>query len=76
MKTIYKYIEFKDYSNPKNKTKRFVCMNKSHNDYLGEVSWHNAWRQYCYFANASTYYSAGCLADIQDFIKQLMDERK
>ena len=44
-------------------------------DELGIVKWYGPWRRYCYFPHGIEIYSAGCLADIQDFINQLMKER-
>ncbi len=43
---------------------------------LGVIKWYGAWRQYAFFPEANTLYSAGCLQDIQDHIKFLMERRK
>jgi len=43
---------------------------------LATIGWWNAWRRYCLYPHALTVWSAGCLADIQDFIGKLMAERK
>ncbi len=76
MKTEYKYIHFDDYSNQKQKTGRWMCMNTNHGTWLGEVKWGCGWRQYCFFSAPAVVFSGGCLDDISHFIKQLMDQRK
>ncbi len=78
MQTQYKHIRFDDYprhSDDKRKTKRFMIFNRS-DVYIGEVSWQNGWRQYCFFPASGTVFSRSCLADIQHFIQQLVEERK
>lgn len=45
---------------------------------LGTVKWMPQWRQYCFFPpfdGLVTIFSAGCLQDIQDFLKQAMKVR-
>lgn len=56
-------------------TTRWDCWSHRDGD-LGQVHWYGAWRQYCYFPSENTVFSAGCLKDITDFIKWLMDERR
>ena len=73
MKTIYKHIFFEEISLPR-KTKTFVVRNKAINSLLGTVKWYAPWRQYCFFPTPSDLvFSATCLADIQDFIRELMN---
>ena len=49
----------------------------SHRDgYLGQVKWYSGWRQYCWFPEGDTVFSAGCLKDVAEFIVWLMQERK
>lgn len=43
---------------------------------LGIIKWHAPWRQCCFFPNSGCVFSRGCMNDINDFIKKLMDERK
>jgi len=78
MKTEYKHIHFDDisYSYPTRKTKSFACRSNNTDTPLGDIQWERAWRQYCFFPVHLTVFSKGCLNDIADFIKQLMDERK
>ena len=61
------------------KTKTNVYGLVSARDYdidLGVVKWYAPWRQYCFFPDRDTVFSPGCIADIIQFIKELMDERK
>jgi hypothetical protein len=60
----------------KRKTAVWQCLNKSTDFSLGTIQWHSAWRQYCFFPEWNTVFNRGCLEDINDFIQQLMDERK
>jgi hypothetical protein len=76
MKTEYQYIRFDDYSNPKQKTGRWMCVNRTHGSFLGEVKWYPGWRQYCFEPVGHTVFSKVCLDDIGHFIRQLMDARK
>jgi len=71
----YRYIEFK-LLEKKSKTSVWECLNINSSVRLGIVKWYPYWRQYCYFPEKDTVYSVGCLEDINDFITQLMMERK
>lgn len=71
----YKYISFERLQS-KGKTSVWGCKSNSSGDILGLVKWYGAWRQYCFFPSPVTVFNTACLTDIQDFIKQLMDERK
>jgi hypothetical protein len=76
MKTKYEYIHFVlDESFQSAKTTRWFCSSNSSDDVLGIVKWYAAWRQYCFFPSEDSIFNNGCLADIQDFIKQLMQDR-
>ena len=74
MKTEYQYIRFDQYSVPSAKTSHWFCVNRRSGVVLAEIKWYGPWRQYCVFPFHSTVYSAGCLADTQDFLGQLMAE--
>ena len=73
----YKYIQF-DLVQQKEKTQIYAVRNIKSQLILGYVAWHCGWRQYCFGPTLmqETIYSEGCLKDIADFIKQLMDARK
>ena len=43
---------------------------------LGEIKWHGAWRQFCFFPTNDTLWSDGCLADVRSFLKRLRAERR
>ena len=68
----YEYLWFVEKPRPAGrKTGIYSCRNLNSNNELGEVRWHNHWRQYCYFPTVQAVYSAGCLKDITDFIRRL-----
>ena len=70
MKTEYEYLRFAEL--PKRddrKTSTYSCQNLKSTTELGLVKWHGAWRQYCFFPTIQAVYSAGCLGDIADFIR-------
>ena len=77
MKTRYKYIHFECVPTPPTrKTAIFYCHNINIGAILGVVRWHSSWRQYCFMPKDFTVFSRSCLADVQHFIQQLMDERE
>lgn len=78
-KTEYEYFIVKPLPLlPGRKTRDYEILNKSSGDFLGSVKWYGQWRQFCFFArlNVETVFSAACLADIQNFLGRLDDERK
>lgn len=70
-----KYLDFDEEYN-KGKTKKFTVLNNVTGDDIGEIKWHGAWRQYCFFPDYETFWSRGCLQEIQEFIYKLMCERQ
>lgn len=78
MKTHFEFIHFLDisYAYPHRKTWVHECRNNRSDDLLGLVEWDGRWRQYVFIPCENTIYSAGCLADIQAFVKSLMLARK
>jgi len=70
MKTEYKYLQFSELIST-GKTSKWSCQTKNGCHSLGNIKWYGAWRQYCYFPVVQAVYSAGCLDDIADFLKQL-----
>lgn len=75
----YEYIYFNRIKTKKmilRKTSIWSCMSKRGRDLLGIVKWYGPWRQYCFFPTDPTVFSAGCMADIIDFIKKADDERR
>lgn len=43
---------------------------------LGVIKWYGPWRRYIFEAYEGVVWSWGCLEQIQDFIKKLMEERR
>lgn len=41
---------------------------------LGEIKWYGAWRQYCFYPEANCVFNKGCLLDIQQFLKDAMED--
>lgn len=76
MKTEYQYIRFVQVQTPIRKTSVWTCRAIRSGTVLGLVSWHGAWRSFCFFPEGGTVFSTGCLVDVQHFIQQLMDARK
>jgi hypothetical protein len=74
-KNRYEFISFSQV--PSNgKTQIWQCLSNNGGYALGVVKWYGAWRQYCFFPSGETIFNVGCLSDIQDFIRQLMEERR
>jgi hypothetical protein len=72
----HKYLLFIELQ-PKAKTKHFDVRNKLSGCKLGTVKWYAPWRRYCFFIELpGLVFDAGCLADIQEFINRLMEERE
>jgi hypothetical protein len=75
MKTEYEFIHFIK-TDQKKITSVWSVRNNRSKEELGIVKWYPAWRQYSYFPTVQAVYSAGCLMDIIDFIKQLKAGRE
>ena len=43
---------------------------------LGRIQWYSQWRQYTFSPGFPTTWNRDCLKDVQDFLQQLMDNRK
>lgn len=73
MKTVYGFITFEKVDlKKKRKTQVWSCINRKADRDIGTIMWYPQWRQYCYFPELDTVYSAGCCEDIAGFINQLM----
>ena len=70
------YLSFDELIIIGKKTKTVLVRSKSSGDTLGTIKWYCAWRQYCFYPNADTLWSKGCLDDVNNKIRQLMEERK
>ena len=72
-----KYLWFnKQPKKPERKTDLFEVRSKLSGSILGYVHWYSQWRRYVFSPSSATIFDANCLADIQDFIKKLMQERR
>ena len=60
---------------PGRKTRIYDISSVRQEAHLGQIKWHGAWRQYCFFPNGYTIWSAGCLGDVNDFLARLKRER-
>lgn len=74
------YIEFKLVQKLP-KTAIYAVISKSSGKRLGTIRWYGPWRQYVFIPInvgpiMETTWSRGCLQQIQDFIDELMEERK
>lgn len=76
MKTKYKYIHFEEIDSTGKKTSAWSCFNNKSKSALGIIKWYGSWRQYCWFPFGGTVFNKGCNENINDFITQLMEERK
>jgi hypothetical protein len=69
----FEYITIENVgSSPSGKTEVFWVRAKSNGAQLGTVKWHGPWRQYAFFPQPDTLYSAGCLNDVSSFIEDEM----
>jgi len=75
MNKEYKYIYFKELT-AKLKTRVFLVLNKTSDDFLGYVKWYAPWRRYCFLPYTNLVFDAGCLTDISNFLNEIMAERK
>lgn len=64
------YLEFKILEN-KPKTVVVGVYSKRDRNLLGTVKWYPSWRQYTFFPESYTLWSAGCLEDIINYIREL-----
>ena len=69
------YLEF-SIIGQKPKTKIVGVWSKRSGDRLGLIKWYPGWRQYAFFPENYTVFNIGCLNEIQDRMKRMMDERR
>lgn len=68
------YIRFEQAPSLGRKTVVYRVMSVHRGTQLGIICWHGPWRQYVFWPAEGTYWSVGCLADVQEFIAGLMAE--
>ena len=68
----YKYIAMQETipTSKGRKTKVWDVMNKVHGVFIGQIKWHGAWRQYCFFTQEPIILAKGCMLDINNFIQE------
>jgi len=49
----------------------FSVTNNSSGTQIGMIGWYPRWKQFVFFAESNTVWSAGCLADVQGFLNAL-----
>jgi len=69
------YVRF-ELLEKKKKTNVYLVVSKSSGASLGRIRWYFAWRQYVFEPFAETVWSRGCMEEVREFIKELMDARK
>lgn len=72
------YIDFEQIGST-GKTKVFTIQPKNSTDLsesLGLIKWYSPWRKYCFYPEPQTIFDVKCLKNINDFITNLMEERK
>jgi len=68
----YKYFTVKQQPlQPGRKTHVYLVINNREKYTIGRIEWYGPWRQFCFFPDAGTVWSAGCLDDIQDMLRSL-----
>ncbi len=70
-----RYIEF-DKIGDTGKTEIWNILSKSSEFILGRISWYGPWRQYCFFPSPNSVFNNTCMAEIIEFIKELMAKRR
>lgn len=72
----FEYLVLEQVPDDKKKTMMIDVLSRRHGDKLGTIKWYGPWRQYVFTPEPGTLYSAGCLADIETSIVELMNDRK
>ena len=70
-----KYLEF-DLIGNTGKTEIWNILSKKSEFILGQIQWYGPWRQYCFYPSSDSLFNITCMADIQNHIKKLMEDRK
>lgn len=58
------------------KTHVFQLINRKSGFVLGEIKWHGKWRNYCFFPSGNSIWSKGCLECVQEFLRDLREDRE
>lgn len=65
---IGQYLQVEETANPGGKTRKWTLRSRSNGDVLGLIEWAGRWRSYVFAPLDGTIFSAGCLADIENFL--------
>lgn len=58
------------------KTNVYIIRSQEGTLLLGSIKWYGPWRKYCFFPQPDCVFESKCIDDINDFLKQLMVDRK
>jgi len=58
------------------RTSTYLVRNRRSGAVLATIKWYGPWRQFCLSPERGTVWSAGCLAEVQQFIGTLAAARK
>src|SRR5690348_2002839 len=75
MDSYTEYLVFKQDFLPGLKTGVWVVNSCNHGFRLGVIKWNGQWRQYTFFPEYDTVWSAGCLRDLANFIESVKKYR-
>jgi hypothetical protein len=60
-----------------NKTGRWDVVNKTDGSFLGRISWHGAWRQYCFNTTGQpSIWNSECMIELSQLLKDLNVQHK
>lgn len=78
MKKMRKNLKFDVAMSPANRKTRVWLVLSTHGDRpcLGQVRWYGTWRQYVFFPQDSTIFSASCLEELAEFCKSKTKEHR
>ncbi len=79
MNAIAEYEYFRVFATslrPGRKTHKYEVLNRRRRTLIGVIQWYGPWRQFCFFPERGTVWSAGCLADMQDAIAKVKEHHQ
>lgn len=72
-----KWLEFEKNERAQGKkTDTWVVVNKVTGKAIGAIFWYGGFRKYVFQSNHGIIMDAGCMADVSDFLTQIMEEWK
>ena len=72
-----RYIIFIEHKNirKEQKYKSFEVINRLNDRSFGKIKWNSSWKQYAFYPSNLSYFSKGCLKEIECYIEKVMEER-